>query len=164
MRPLSIIYLYQNCGLYLRAACINYFSYYLRLVFEGSFYSRKYGICNLSSVDHSVSLTCSYCNVLNAFDQVLIWRFGLPTFLKTKLSPPILHLFFQLFTKVLINVKFGSFTENFLMADNVPNVNAWFPTSILTFSGISFWYFYGLPCDLSINLQQISTQRSWFHS
>ena len=27
-------------------------------------------------------------------------RFGLPTFLKTKLSPPVLHLFFQLFTEV----------------------------------------------------------------
>ena len=38
----------QNCGLYLRAACINYFSSYLRLVFEGGFYSRKYGICNFA--------------------------------------------------------------------------------------------------------------------
>ena len=38
MQPLSIIYLYQNCGLYLRAACINYFSSYLRLVFEGGLY------------------------------------------------------------------------------------------------------------------------------
>ena len=35
---------FKNCGLYLRAACINYFSSYLRLVFEGGFYSRKYGI------------------------------------------------------------------------------------------------------------------------
>ena len=26
------------------AACINYFSYYLRLVFGGGFYSRKYGM------------------------------------------------------------------------------------------------------------------------
>ena len=43
MRPLSIIYLYQNCGLYLRAACINYFSSYLRLVFEGR-KSEKYFI------------------------------------------------------------------------------------------------------------------------
>ena len=34
----------DNCGLYLRAACINYFSSKLRLVFEGGFYSRKYGI------------------------------------------------------------------------------------------------------------------------
>ena len=42
MRPLSIIYLYQNCDLYLRVACINYFSSKLRLVFEGGFYSRKY--------------------------------------------------------------------------------------------------------------------------
>ena len=78
-------------------------------------------------------------------------RFGLPTFLKTKLSPPVLHLFFQLFTEVLINVNFGYFTENFLMADDVPNVNAWFPTSLLTFSGISFWYFFGLPYDLLIS-------------
>ena len=43
MQPLSIIYLYQNCGLCLRAACINYFSFYLWLVFEGGFYLRKYG-------------------------------------------------------------------------------------------------------------------------
>ena len=34
---------FKNCGLYLRVACINYFSSYLRLVFEGGFYSRKYG-------------------------------------------------------------------------------------------------------------------------
>ena len=38
--------------------------------------------------------------------------FGLPTFLKTKLSTPVLHLFFQLFIEVLINVNFGCFTEN----------------------------------------------------
>ena len=44
MRPLSIIYLYQNCGLYLRAACINYFSYYLRLVFEGGLYLKAASI------------------------------------------------------------------------------------------------------------------------
>ena len=52
MRHLSVIYLYQNCGLYLRAACINYFSYYLRLVFEGGFYSRKYGMKR--SIYHNV--------------------------------------------------------------------------------------------------------------
>ena len=78
-------------------------------------------------------------------------RFGLPTFLKTKFSPPVLHLFFQFITEVLINVNFGYFKENILMADDVPNINAWFPTSLLTFSGISFWYFFGLPCDLSIS-------------
>ena len=44
MRPLSIIYLYQNCGLYLRAACINYFSYYLRFVFEGGLYLKAASI------------------------------------------------------------------------------------------------------------------------
>ena len=44
----------------------------------------------------------------------------------------------------------------FLMADNVPNVNAWFPTSLLTFLGISLWYFFGLQllwryfCDIRI--------------
>ena len=38
------------------------------------------------------------------------------------------------------------------MADDVPNVNAWFPTFLLTFFGISFWYFFGLPCDLLISL------------
>ena len=37
------------------------------------------------------------------------------------------------------------------MADDVRNVNAWFPTSLLTFSGISFWYFFGLPSDLLIS-------------
>ena len=44
MWPLSIIYLYQNCGLYLRAACINYFSSYLWLVFEGGFYLKAASI------------------------------------------------------------------------------------------------------------------------
>ena len=44
MRPLSIIYLYQNCGLYLRTACINYFSYYLRLAFEGGLYLKAASI------------------------------------------------------------------------------------------------------------------------
>ena len=47
----------------------------------------------------------------------LIWlsskRFGLPTFLKTKLSPPVLHLFFQLFTKVLINVNSDTLRKMF---------------------------------------------------
>ena len=38
--------------------------------------------------------------------------FGLPSFLKTKLSIPVLHLFFQLFIEVLINVNFGCFMEN----------------------------------------------------
>ena len=40
-------------------------------------------------------------------------RFGLPTFLKAKLSPPFLYLFFQLFTEVLINVNFGYLRKMF---------------------------------------------------
>ena len=44
MRPLSIIYLYQNCGLYLKAACINYFLSKLRLVFEGDLYLKAASI------------------------------------------------------------------------------------------------------------------------
>ena len=44
MWPLSIIYLYQNCGLYLRAACINYFSSYLRLVSEDGLYLKAASI------------------------------------------------------------------------------------------------------------------------
>ena len=44
MRHLSIIYLYQNYGLYLRAACINYFSSYLRLVFEDGLYLKAASI------------------------------------------------------------------------------------------------------------------------
>ena len=38
------------------------------------------------------------------------------------------------------------------MTDDVPNVNGWFPTFLLTFFGISFWYFFGLPRDLLISL------------
>ena len=83
--------------------------------------------------------------------RLLSKRFSLPTFLKTKFSPPVLHLFFHLFTEVLIN--FGYFKEKFLMADDVPNFNAssQLPTSLLTFWGISFLYFFGLPCDLLIS-------------
>ena len=33
----------------------------------------------------------------------------------------------------------GYFTENCLVADDAPNVNGWFPTSFLTFSGIFLW-------------------------
>ena len=40
----SIIYLYQNYSLYLRAACINYFSSCLRLVFEGGLYLKAASI------------------------------------------------------------------------------------------------------------------------
>ena len=57
-------------------------------------------------------------------------RSGLLVFLKTKLSPLVLHLFFQLFTEVVINVNLGYFTENLLMADDVRNVTAWFLTSL----------------------------------
>ena len=39
------------------------------------------------------------------------------------------------------------------MADDVLNVNAWFSISFLTFSGISFSYFCGLPYDLSISFK-----------
>ena len=35
---------FKNCGLYLRAACINYFSSYLRLVFEGGLYLKAASI------------------------------------------------------------------------------------------------------------------------
>ena len=44
MWPLSIIYLYQNCDLYLRVACVNYFSSRLRLVFEGDLYLKAASI------------------------------------------------------------------------------------------------------------------------
>ena len=97
-------------------------------------------IYNLSFVDHITSLTCSYCNVLNFFDQVVIQKIWYSYFFKDKII-----------TEVLINVNFGYFTETFLMANDVPNVNVWFPTSLLTFSEISFWYFFGLPCDLLIS-------------
>ena len=100
-------------------------------------------IYNLSSVDHTTSLTCSYYNVLNFFD--------FPTFLKTKWSPSVLYLFFQLLTEVLVNVNSGYFTENFLIAHKVANVNAWFPMSVLTFWGSFIWYLFGLPWDLSIS-------------
>ena len=83
-------------------------------------------IYNSSSVDHITSLTYSYCLLLFLI-RLSSKRFGLPTFLKTKLSPPVLHLLFQLFTKALVNVNFGNFTENIMMADNVSNFNAWFP-------------------------------------
>ena len=108
-------------------------------------------IYNLSSVDHTTSLTCSYCNVLNFFGQVVIQKIRSSYCLKDKIITSNLHLFFQLFTEVLINVNFGYFAENFLIADDAPNVNGWFPTSLLTFSGIPLWYFFGLPCDLSIS-------------
>ena len=35
---------FKNCGLYLRAACINYFSSYLRLLFEGGLYLKAASI------------------------------------------------------------------------------------------------------------------------
>ena len=62
-------------------------------------------IYNSSSVDHITSLTYSYCLLLFLI-RLSSKRFGLPTFLKTKLSPPVLHLFFQLFTEVSNKHKF----------------------------------------------------------
>ena len=43
-----------------------------------------------------------------------------------------------IFTEVLINVNFGYIPEYFFMADNVPNDNAWFPTSLFTIFGNLF--------------------------
>ena len=55
-------------------------------------------IYNLSSVDHIISLTCSYCNVLNFFDQVVIRKIRSSYFFKDKIITsgltfvlPIIH-------------------------------------------------------------------------
>ena len=41
-------------------------------------------VYNLSTVDHTTSLTCSYCNVLNFSDQVVIQKIRSPYFFKDK--------------------------------------------------------------------------------
>ena len=96
--------------------------------------------------------------------RLLSKRFSLPTFLKTKFSPPVLHLFFHLFTEVLIN--FGYFKEKFLMADDVPNFNAssQLPTSLLTFWGSLSYTSLVYHVTYRFRLQQNSTQHSLFLS
>ena len=69
-------------------------------------------IYNLSSVDHTTSLTSSYCDVLNFFDQVVIQKIRFSYFLKGKLitsGPAFVLPIIQKFQ----NVNFGYFTKNF---------------------------------------------------
>ena len=98
--------------------------------------------------------------------QVVIQKIRSSYFFKDKIITSGLHLFFQLFTEVLININFVYFTENFLMADNVPNVNAWFPSSLFNCFGDLFlillwstmWFI-----DFVYNKPQLSI-RDFFHS
>ena len=64
--------------------------------------------------------------------------FGLPTFYRTTSPPqPPLNLILQLIIDELIRLCLGYFNQNLLMGE-VPNIDACFPISFFTFSGICF--------------------------
>ena len=70
--------------------------------------------------------------------------FGLPTFFQNNITiPDPVKFILPTFTDVLIRLCLGYFNENVLMAEEVPNIKACFPTSLFTFSGICFWYCLG---------------------
>ena len=75
--------------------------------------------------------------------------FSVLTFFRTTSpSQPPLNLLFQVFTDVLIKLWLGYFKENFLLAEEVPNIDAFFPTSLSTSLWICFWSCLGRLCDI----------------
>ena len=92
-------------------------------------------------------MTPSACQVpiamfLKFSDQVVIQNiWSVCLFLNNiTITAPLkfINLFFQLFTDVLIKLCLGYFNENVLMAKEVPNIDACFPTSLSQFLELGF--------------------------